>query len=183
MKTPCLFLLIMLTLAGCAPHVTTPAWPPPDDKTRDGTLYRIRIKQGGTTRFSGLIGLKPVSGGVESLLLDATGAPLVKGSARPDGTMVIEYAPGALREKRIPELIGKLVKYIYFTPGTPDCSWHIPYQVCLEEREPGIRTKQAKFGPLRLWQVQTVHRGHVGETIEVETLLPPIAISLDRVTE
>ena len=184
MKTLLPLLFIVFTLAGCAPHAAPPARPSASGETgENGALYRIRIRRGSETRFSGLIGLQPVSKGMETVLLDATGVPLVKGLVLPNGNMDIDYAPKVLQEKRLPELIGKLVKYIYFTSGTMDCSWYIPYQVCQDSCEPGSRIKQAKFGPLRLWQVQTVHRGAVGETIEVETLLPPLVITMDRVSQ
>ena len=177
-----LILLVALLLTGCAGTGEQVVWPPAAGASRaDAALYRIRIEQGGATRFSGLLALQPVPEGIRTVLLDATGAPLVKGLAWPDGSMEVAYAPEALRTRRIPELIGKLLKYIYFTSGNRECPWYILDRICIDEETPDVRVKQGFFGPVQLWQVRTDRPGTGKETIQVQRI-PSLLITLERET-
>ena len=145
----------------------------------ESTLYRFRLEHSAETKFSGLLALKPREDGMWSVLLDATGIPLVKMLVKMDGTKQIEYCATALRESKLPELLGKLIEYIYFIPAREDCPWYILSRVCFETENQKQSVKWKKWGPLRIWEVEQVTS--IQEKITVHMNLSSISVHLLRI--
>ncbi len=143
----------------------------------ESTLYRFRLEHSDETKFSGLLALKPREDGMWSVLLDATGIPLVKMLVQTDGTKQIEYCATALRDSKLPELLGKLVEYIYFTPAKADCPWYALSRVCLETEDQKQSIKWKKWGPIRIWEVEQVPSA-IQEKITVHMNLSSISVHL-----
>jgi len=146
-----LFLLFVLT--GCCRVAEMPQWPAAATENDISALYRFRLEHAGTTKFSGLLILKAQADGISSILLDASGLPLIRQEVYPDGSRRVESCAAPLRETRFPELLGKLVEYIYFTPGRNSCPWYAFTCVC-QENGKDRQLKWKRFGPLHLWEVE-----------------------------
>ncbi|GAB4335754.1 MAG: hypothetical protein Kow0089_05620 [Desulfobulbaceae bacterium] len=170
-------LLILVLLGGCGPATMAP-WPSPDHAVMSPRLYRFRLERAGTTRFSGLLAITPLETGVRAVLLDATGLELVRESVAPDGETAVEYAAPPVRSTRLPELLGKLVETLYFTPAAGECSWYALVAVCRADEGTGSRTWK-RLGPLHLWDLwrggnaraaTTVRFGLSGVTVHLTPL-------------
>ena len=126
--------ILLFTLTGCCRVAELPLWPGESKPDTSSALYRFRLERSAVTKFSGLLALKPREDGMWSVLLDATGIPLVKMLVHTDGTKQVEYCAATLCDSRLPELLGKVVEYIYFKPANADCPWYAFFSVCLETK-------------------------------------------------
>jgi hypothetical protein len=171
--------ILLLCLTGCCRVAELPRWPAESESDTASALYRFRLERSGTAKFSGLLALKPRTNGMWSALLDATGAPLAKMIIHPDGSTQVEYRAAAIRDTRLPELLGKLVEYIYFTPASAECSRYAFSCVCLEQETPEQAVKWKRLGPLRLWEVEQTTTA-LQERITVHLKLSSILVHLER---
>jgi hypothetical protein len=165
--------ILFLALAGCCQVTELPDWPVENNQGMESTLYRFRLEHSTETKFSGLLALKPREEGMWGVLLDATGVPLVKMLVQADGYQQVEYSATALRKSKLPELLGKLIEYIYFTPAGTDCPWYALSRVCIETKDQVQSIKWKKLGPLKLWEVE-----HSTEMITVHMNLSSISVHL-----
>jgi len=172
--------IILLILTGCCRVAELPPWPAENRPDTTSSLYRFRLERSSETKFSGLLALQPRAGGIWSGLLDATGVPLVKMVVYPDGTRHLEYCATALHGSRMPELLGKLVEYIYFTPAAADCPWYAFSCVCLAAETPEQMVKWKRMGLLRLWEIEKMSPPDAGEKITVHLNLSSVTVHLDH---
>jgi hypothetical protein len=150
------------------------------ESTTSSALYRFRLERSAVTKFSGLLALKPRKDGMWSVLLDATGIPLVKMLVHTDGTKQAEYCAAAICDSRLPELRGKVVEYIYFPPENADCPWYAFFSVCLETKDQAQSVKWKRMGPIRLWEVEQIPPD-MEERITVKMKLSSITVHLQRI--
>lgn len=146
-------LLLLVTLASCCRVSGLPVRPEAGTDAIFPALFSFRLEHKGVPKFSGLLALENHDRGIWCVLLDATGIPLVKELVAEDGSLEITYRAGALKNNRLPDLLGKVVHSIYFTTGVTDCSWYMLSCICSDSPSPDRTVKWRKFGPVRLWEV------------------------------
>lgn len=173
-------LILLLILTGCCQVAQQPLWPMTGESITS-SLYRFRLERSAETKFSGLLALKPREDGMWSVLLDATGIPLVKMLVHADGSRQIEYCAAALCDSRLPELLGNLIEYIYFIPANANCPWYAFFSVCLETDNQEQSVKWERFGPIRLWEVEQATTPAMQEKITVHMSLSSITVHLQRI--
>ena len=118
-----LMLLVLWCCVGCAarsPYIGEPIAQRPEA----ADLWGLRIVHGDVPKFSGIMGLEPREGGIYSVVLDATGVPLLEGVVMSPDTIEVTRCIDELRKRRFPELISRVVGGLYFTPLDLHCSWY-----------------------------------------------------------
>lgn len=172
--------LFLLAMTGCCRIQTDLPWPQESQDERTSELYRFHLERSGTTKLSGLLALQPKEEGMWSVLLDATGVPLVKMLVRSDGAKKVEFCAAAVCDTRLPEVLGKLVDYIYFMPAGTDCPWYAFSCTCMVDEGAGRRVRWERFGPFRLWEVDRVLSPGQKEKIHVRMYFSSVTVQLDR---
>ncbi len=182
MRSLCL-LFILISIAGCAGIAEQTDSISSVSPVDSSTLYTIRIEQSDTTRFSGLLAIEPRTDGMWTILLDATGIPLLKGLVRSDGTLEMAYCVDALRSGGMPDLLSRIIEYTYFLAARHDCPWYAPYRVCFSRDEAGSLVKWQKIGPFNPWVVKRQLHEERGETITMHLKIPPVRVTLQHLAE
>lgn len=175
-----LYLFLLLILTGCCRLADIPDTSKPVPTEPDNALYQFRLERSGATKLSGLLALKHQGEGVWGGLLDATGVPLVKILVQPDGTHALEYCAAAVCDTKLPEVVGNLVKYLYFSPANQTCPWYTVSCIC-EDSESDHKIKWKKFGPFRSWGVEKKNLKGRDESIDVQMYFSTVKIHLKRI--
>lgn len=175
-----LLCILMLGLSGCCTIVETPFLQKETLPDQASELYRFHLERSGTTGLSGLLALKPRENGMWGVLLDATGVPLVKLLVMPDHSYDIKYCATAVCETRLPELLGKLIDYIYFIPANEECPWYALSCICQVTDDSGRSIKWKRFGPLHLWEVEYERPSMESEEITIHMKLSSVTVRLQR---
>jgi hypothetical protein len=149
------WLVALLAIGGCAFHQIVKDAPLPY-RELSGSLWRIRITHRDKARFSGIIGLEKRGEAVYSVLLDATGLPLLEGLTGIDGKMKIISCVEEVRRRGLPEVIASMLSALYLTPAREECRW---YEFGCTMWESGaaspVRLRKS-FGPLDLWRIDLI---------------------------
>lgn len=174
-------LLFLLIITGCCPlteRVDRQSAGPAEVKS---ALYRFHLERAGETRLAGLLALNFHEDGIWCGLLDATGVPLIKMHVRPEGTTDIEYCAKAVSDTMLPEVLGKLVEYIYFTYPRDACSWYAFSCICEEKEGEWQGRKWKRFGPFHYWEVRQQNPPGKDENIEVRMYFSSVKVTLARI--
>ena len=131
-------------------------------------LLKIRIKQWGNTRFSGLLVLQKHSSEIYYILLDATGVKLLEARLEKKGNYEIIRASGPIKNTQLPDFLAKSLHKIYFIePDTEPCSRNMLLWLCMEESADRHIIKYAKAGPFTLWSVDYKYDSNSTDWLEV----------------
>ena len=178
-----LLLLALLGLAGCCGiRQEIPELQKNLQTEFTDRLYQFRLERSGQTKLAGLLALKQQGDTMWGGLLDATGIPLLKLQVTEEGNHEIEYCSAAVCDTRLPEMIGKLINSIYFTPPNNECPWYTVSCIC-EESVNDERIKWKKFGPFRSWELTQKNPGAPGETIFMKMYFSSVQIRLKGDTD
>lgn len=177
-----LLIFLIFILTSCCRTANQPLWTS-GEPLKSSVLYKIRIQQAEVTKFSGLLALEPKIDGIQCVLLDATGIPLLKEFITPNGTMQVEHSVGTIKDSKLPNLLNRVIEYSFYTPAATDCPWYDPYRVCIENNALGKRTKWKKLGPVRLWQVDRTHLADKREVISITMAFSTVRVTLQPLAE
>lgn len=144
-------------------------------------LYQFRLERSGQTKLAGLLALRQQTEGTWGGLLDATGIPLVKMVVPPAGEYTVEDCSPAVCDTRLPEVLGKLIAYIYYTPARSDCSWYTLSCVCQKSGQGEKLAKWKKIGPFHAWQILQENPGSRSEKIYAQMYFSSVRIDLRRI--
>lgn len=174
-----IFLLVLL--ASCCRIDEMPTLQKVSKPESVSELFQFRLERSGKTKLSGLLAIKQQENGIWNGLLDATGIPLVKMLVGADGSKHLEYCSKAVCDTKLPEILGKLVDYIYFMPANAECPWYAFSCICEESENGQISTKWKKFGPLSVWKVDHLTTPGNKEKIEVRMYFSSVKVHLQRI--
>lgn len=147
--------------------------------TGETHLMKIRIKQWGNTRFSGLLVLQNHSTEVYYILLDATGVKLLEARVEKNGDYEIIRASGPVKDTQIPDFLAKSLQRIYLIePVTAPCSRNMLLWLCLEESADRHVIKYARAGLFTLWSVDYKYDSNSTDWLEVSMSLPWFGVKL-----
>lgn len=117
-------------------------------------LLRLTIERFGKERFSGLLLLRLEPGGINYVLLDASGIKLLEARVDAFGGSEIIRALGPLKEHRLPGLLAQALSRIYgFQPAGQPCGRNLFMTLCLEQTADKVLVKKAAIGGMVLWTV------------------------------
>ncbi len=140
---------------------------------------KIRIKQWGNTRFSGLLVLQNHSTEVYYILLDATGVKLLEARVEKNGDYEIIRASGPVKDTQTPDSLAKSLQRIYLIkPDTAPCSRNMLLWLCLEESADQHMIKYARAGPFTIWSVDYKYDSNSTDWLEVSMSLPWFGVKL-----
>ena len=121
---------------------------------RETQLLKIRIKQWGNTRFSGLLVLQKHSAEIYYILLDATGVKLLEARVEKNGDYEVIRASGPVKDTKMPDFLAKSLHKIYFIePDTAPCGRNMLLWLCMEKSADRHIIKYAQAGPFTLWSI------------------------------
>lgn len=147
--------------------------------TGETHLMKIRIRQWGNTRFSGLLVLQNHSTEVYYILLDATGVKLLEARVEKNGDYEIIRASGPVKDTQMPDFLAKSLQRIYLIePDTAPCSRNMLLWLCLEESADRHMIKYARAGPFTLWSVDYKYDNNSTDWLEVSMSLPWFGVKL-----
>lgn len=147
--------------------------------TGETQLMKIRIKQWGNTRFSGLLVLQNHSTEVYYILLDATGVKLLEARVEKNGDYEIIRASGPVKDTQMPDFLAKSLQRIYLIePDTAPCSRNMFFWLCLEESADQHMIKYARAGPFTIWSVDYKYDSNSTDWLEVSMSLPWFGVKL-----
>lgn len=178
---------LLLTSCGLSPAVSTI-----DTIDRDqpagigGRLLNIRIERWGTVRFSGLLGLKELAGGVYYVLLDATGIKLLEVEVARDGGHKVLQVSGPVKKTELAPFLSEALARIYLQepgPGQEPCvgSWF--YRLCRAESKDQSWGKYGQAGPFKVWQVSGHSPGNDEATVVYRQPWLGVSITLLRMAQ
>lgn len=147
--------------------------------TGETQLMKIRIKQWGNTRFSGLLVLQNHSTEVYYILLDATGVKLLEARVEKNGDYEIIRASGPVKDTQMPDFLAKSLQRIYLIePDTAPCSRNMLLWLCMEESADQHMIKYARAGPFTIWSVDYKYDSNSTDWLEVSMSLPWFGVKL-----
>ncbi len=142
-------------------------------------LLKIRIKQWGNTRFSGLLVLQKHSAEVYYILLDATGVKLLEARVEKNGNYEIIRASGPVKDTQMPNFLAKSLQKIYIIePDTAPCSRNMLLWLCLEESADRHMTKYAQAGPFTIWSVDYKYDNNLTSWHKASMSIPWLGVKL-----
>ena len=150
------------------------------EKTSGETqLMKIRIKQWGNTRFSGLLVLQNHSTEVYYILLDATGVKLIEARVKKNGDYEIIRASGPVKDTQMPNFLAKSLQRIYLIePDTAPCSRNMLLWLCLEESADQHMIKYARAGPFTIWSVDYKYDSNLTSWHKASMSIPWLGVKL-----
>lgn len=147
--------LILPLLACCAlPSSMLLTHKSSDEGALEGRLLHIRIERWNTLRFAGLLGVRETAGGLDYVLLDATGVKLLEAQVAADGSFTLLQESGPLRKSGLPPFLAEALARIYLqAPDRSPCAGSWWYRLCRETGEDGSSVKTGQAGPFTLWRI------------------------------
>lgn len=119
-----------------------------------GRMLNIRIERWDTLRFAGLLGLRQTAGGLDYILLDATGVKLLQAEVAGDGSFTLKQESGPLHKTGLAPFLSEALARIYLQePVRPPCAGSWWYRLCRQEDERGARVKYGQAWPFTVWRV------------------------------
>ncbi len=168
-------------MAGCCKISELPLSAMKGISEEPAALYTFRLEQSQANRFSGLLATKPRENGMWSVLLDATGVPLIKMLVKANGAKQVEHCAAAVCDTRLPALLGNLVDYMYFMPASSECPWYALTCICQETDALNRSIKWKRIGPLHLWELERPAIAGKNEKITLHLGLSSITVHLQRI--
>jgi hypothetical protein len=150
-----------------------------EETNSETQLMKIRIKQWGNTRFSGLLVLLNHSTEVYYILLDATGVKLIEARVKKNGDYEIIRASGPVKDTQMPNFLAKSLQKIYLIePHTVPCSRNMLLWLCLEEYADQHMIKYARAGPFTIWSVDYKYANNLTSWHEASMSIPWLGVKL-----
>jgi len=150
-----------------------------EETTGETQLMKIRIKQWGNTRFSGLLVLQKHSADVYYILLDATGVKLLEARVEKNGDYEIIRASGPIKDTQMPNFLAKSLQRIYLIePDTAPCSRNMLLWLCIEESSDRHIIKYAQAGPFTTWSVDYKYDNNSTDWHEASMSIPWLGVKL-----
>lgn len=147
--------------------------------TGETQLMKIRVKQWGSTRFSGLLVLQKHSAEVYYILLDATGVKLIEARVEKNGDYEIIRTSGLVKDTQMPDFLAKSLQRIYLIePDTAPCSRNMLLWLCLEESADQHMIKYARAGPFTTWSVDYKYDSNSTSWHEASMSIPWLGVKL-----
>ena len=108
--------------------------------------------------------------------------PLIKLFNEPDEEPSLEYCAAPVCDTRLPEIVGKLIDYLYFTPADAACPWYAFSRVCTKT-ENGKTSKWHKLGPFRSWEIDYLAEKNGNMNMDVAMYFSTVKIHLQQIPD
>ena len=150
-----------------------------EETTGETQLMKIRIKQWGNTRFSGLLVLQKHSAEIYYILLDATGVKLIEARVKKNGDYEIIRVSVPVKDTQMSNFLAKSLQRIYLIePDTAPCSRNMFLWLCLEKSADQNMIKYARAGPFTTWSVDYKYDSNSTSWHEASMSIPWLGVKL-----
>ena len=149
----CCWACLLFTACSLPKEVTAPDMAG-KDQGPSGRMLNIRIERWEKLRFSGLLGIRETPGGLDYVLLDATGIKLLQAEVAGDGSFTLKQESGPLHKSGLAPFLSEALARIYLQePVRLPCTGSWFYRLCREADEDGSSVKYGQAGPFTVWRI------------------------------
>ncbi|MBU0729657.1 MAG: hypothetical protein KKE17_11760 [Proteobacteria bacterium] len=166
-------ILSLFFLWGCGASSFQPLSRLDHSMTSENSLWHLSLKHREKERYSGLLGLREIEGGMHLVLLDSTGIKVMEATTDKHGNVELISALDAVKDTGLADYLGQALNRIFFLePDSLPCAYEGMMHLCQGNINPDQVKKSASLWFFSLWDVDYFYEKSMPEKVSRIELKP-----------